>query len=360
LDRIGQAADLFRQAVALNPRDSASWNNLGKCLKELNRLDDSVAAYERALEISSDYPNARFGRGTSLLAAGRLEEGFKDYEWRRRLLAARKFGRPEWTGNQIGGKTLFLYAEQGYGDALQMVRFIPLARERGARIVLECRPDLETLFNYSRSAEQVVPFGAPVPAFDYFLPLASLPHVLGVTRETISQQTPYLQAPPNRSLASARNGKLKVGLVWAGSPDHQQDAARSIRLEALMPVLQVPGTSFFSLQKPVPERDHPCLNGFSDRINSDLPLKDFLETASIINALDLVITVDTAVAHLAGALGKPVWVLLQHSPDWRWSLDSADTPWYPTMKLFRQSERNHWDKPIASVAEALREFVPAP
>jgi hypothetical protein len=357
LDRIEQAADLFRQAVKLNPRDSASWNNLGKCLKELNRLEDSVAAYDRALEILSDYPNAHYGRGTSLLAAGRLLEGFKDYEWRRRLRAARKFAQPEWTGNAIPGKTLFLYAEQGYGDALQMARFIPLARERGARIILECRPDLETLFRYSKSADQIVPFGAPMPAFDFFLPLASLPHLLGITLETIPNRTPYLQAPPNNVVAAASDGKLKVGLAWAGSPDHQQDAARSIRLEAFMPLLRAPGVSFFNLQKPVPDRDHPCLNGVSDRVNSDLGLTSFLETASVIAGLDLVITVDTAVAHLAGALGKPVWLLLQHSPDWRWFLDRADTPWYPAMKLFRQTERGKWEPPILSIAEALRQMA---
>jgi len=355
LDRIEQAADLFRRAVDLNPRDSASWNNLGKCLKELNRLEDSVAAYDRALEILPDYPNARYGRGTSLLAAGRLLEGFKDYEWRRRLRAARKFSRPEWTGNAIPGKALFLYAEQGYGDALQMARFIQVARERCGRVIVECRPDLETLFNYSKCADHVVPFGAPMPAFDYFLPLASLPHILGATLETIPGQTPYLHAPPNNCVAAASEGKLKVGLAWAGSRDHQQDAARSIRLEAFMPILRTPGVSFFNLQKPVPDLDHPCLNAVSNRVNSDLGLTSFLETASVIAGLDLVITVDTAVAHLAGALGKPVWLLLQHSPDWRWFLDRADTPWYPTMKLFRQTERGKWETPILSVAEALRQ-----
>jgi len=268
----------------------------------------------------------------------------------------RKFDRPEWKGEAIPGKTLFLYAEQGYGDALHMVRFLPLLRELVGRIILECRPDLETLFNYSKSADQVVPFGGSIPPFDYFLPLASLPYVLGVTLETIPNRTPYLQALSKEDLAAASDERLKVGLVWAGSPDHQQDAARSIRLEAIMPILRVPEISFVSLQKAVPDQDRSCLDEVSDRMNSNLPLGDFMETASVIAGLDLVITVDTAVAHLAGALGKPVWLLLQNSPDWRWFLNREDTPWYPTMKLFRQPERGNWETPILRVAEKLRQM----
>lgn len=356
LDRIEQAADLFRRAVAINPGDSAGWNNLGKCLKELNRLEESVAAYGRALEISGDYPNAGYGRGTSLLATGRISEGFKDYEWRRSLRAVRKFDKPEWKGERMPAKTLFLYAEQGYGDALQMVRFIPLLKDRVGRVILESRPDLETLFNYSKCADLVVPFGTPFPPFDYFLPLASLPYVLGVTLETIPNRTPYLQAPPTEDPAVTSDARLNVGLAWAGSPDHQQDAARSIRLEVLMPVLRTPGVSFVSLQKAVPDRDRSCRDEVSERVNSKLQLGDFLKTASIIAGLDLVITVDTAVAHLAGAMGKPVWLLLQHSPDWRWFLDRSDSPWYPTMKLFRQTERGNWETPILRVAEELRQM----
>jgi tetratricopeptide (TPR) repeat protein len=354
LEQIERAAALFRRAVEINRHDSASWNNLGKCLKELNRLDESIAAYNRAVEIAPDYALARYGRAVSLLAAGRLTEGFREYEWRWHLTKRRKFPQPAWRGGHASGQTLLLHAEQGFGDAIQMLRFIPAARERVARVILECRPELTTLFQYSNCADAVIPYGSPIPPFDCVTSLLSLPHALGVTLDAIPNRTPYLQAPPGKQLPPAPSGHLKVGLAWAGNPGHHQDAARSIRLQELAPVLQVPGVSFYSLQQSVPARDECCLRSKSDIINFRLIRGDFLDTASVIAELDLVITVDTAVAHLAGALGKPVWLLVQHSPDWRWFLDRPDTPWYPTMQLYRQAERGRWDLPVKRVAEALR------
>lgn len=349
---IERAVALFSRAVEINPRDSRSWNNLGKCLKELNRLDESIEAYNRALEIEPDYALMRYGRAVSLLCAGRLAEGFKEYEWRRHSMKARHFFKPEWHGENAPGRTLLLHAEQGFGDAIQMVRFIRSARRRVGRIVLECRPELRTLLEYSRCADIVVPYGASLPEFDLFLSLSSLPFVLGTTLETIPTKTPYLAAPVRETPLPAGSGVLKAGLAWAGNPGHHQDAARSVQFLDLAPILDVPGVAFYSLQKPVPGRDEPDL-GLASNIHSNLDLKDFLATASIIAELDLVIAVDTAVAHLAGALGKPVWLLLQHSPDWRWFLNRSDTPWYPTMRLFRQTKRNSWKEPIARIAEEL-------
>lgn len=354
LGQIGKAEALFRSAVEKDPRDSACWNNLGKCLKELNRLDESIEAYNRALEIAPDYALARYGRAISLLAAGRLPEGFRDYEWRWHLITPRQFQQPEWTGNPAPGQTLLLHAEQGYGDAIQIVRFIPAARERVGRVILECRPGLETLFQYSKCADTVIPYGLEIPPFDCRLSLISLPRVLGVTLDTIPNRTPYLRAPFCEGLSPVEPGRLKVGLAWAGNPEHHQDAARSIRLEQLAPVLQMPGVSFYNFQMPVPVGDQSFLQMMSGVIRSNLKLADFLDTASVIAEMDLVIAVDTAVAHLTGALGKPVWILLQHSPDWRWLLDRPDSPWYPTMQLFRQTERNEWQSPILRVAKALR------
>ena len=354
LGQVGQAESLFRSAVDKDPRDSASWNNLGKCLKELNRLDESIEAYNRALGIAPDYALARYGRAISLLTAGRLPEGFRDYEWRWHLLSPRQFRQPEWTGNPAPGQTLLLHAEQGFGDAMQMVRFIPAARERVGRVILECRPELHTLFQYAKCADTIIPYGMEIPPFDCRLSLISLPRVLGVTLDTIPNRMPYLQAPSCEWLPPAQPGRLKVGLAWAGNPEHHQDAARSLRLEQLAPVLQVTGVAFYNLQLPVPAGDQPCLQTMSAAIQSNLKLADFLATASVIMEMDLVIAVDTAVAHLAGALGKPVWILLQHSPDWRWLLDRPDSLWYPTAQLFRQKERNEWESPILRVAEALR------
>ena len=353
LGQVEQAASLFRNAVEKNPRDSVSWNNLGKCLKELNRLQESIEAYNRSLEIAPDYALARYGRAISLLAAGQFPEGFRDYEWRWHLIKPRQFQQPEWTGNPAPGQTLLLHAEQGFGDAIQMVRFIPAARERVGRVILECRPELKTLFQYSKCADAVIPYGTEIPPFDCRLSLISLPRALGVTLDTIPNRTPYLRAPSCEGLPPTQLGRLKVGLVWAGNPDHHQDAARSIRLEQLAPVLQVPHAAFYNLQQSVPARDQACLEKYSAAIRSNLNLADFLDTASVIAEMDLVITVDTAVAHLAGALGKPVWTLLQHSPDWRWLLDRPDSPWYPTMRLFRQAKRNEWEPIILRVTEAL-------
>ena len=359
LGQVGKAEALFRGAVEKDPRDSACWNNLGKCLKELNRLDESIKAYDRALEIAPDYALARYGRAVSLLTAGRYPEGFRDYEWRWHLVTPRQFPQPEWTGNPAPSRTLLLHAEQGFGDAMQMVRFIPAARERVGRVILECRPGLEKLFQYSKCADAVIPYGMEIPPFDFRLSLISLPRVLGVTLDTIPNRTPYLQAPPCEWLPQGQLGRLKVGLAWAGNPEHHQDAARSLRLERLAPVLQVPGVAFYNLQQPVPAGDAAFLRQFSAVVRSDLKLADFVDTASVIAEMDLIISVDTAVAHLAGALGKPVWILLQHSPDWRWLLERADSPWYPTAQLFRQAERNEWKTPVLRAAGALRHQLKA-
>jgi len=357
LGQVEQASSLFRNAVEKDPRDSASWNNLGKCLKELNRLDESIDAYNRALEIAPDFALARYGRAVSQLAAGRYPEGFQDYEWRWHLITPRQFQQPEWTGISAPGQTLFLHAEQGFGDAIQMVRFIPLARERVGRVILECRPELHTLFQYSECADTVIPYGMEIPSFDCRLSLISLPRALGVTLDTIPNWTPYLRASSCEGLPPMQPGRLKVGLAWAGNPEHHQDAARSLRLEQLAPVLQVPGVTFHNLQQPVPAGDQACLQTMSAIFRSGLKLANFLDTASVVSEMDLVISVDTAVAHLAGALGKPVWILLQHSSDWRWLLNRQTSPWYPTAQLFRQAKRNEWETPILRVAEALRHQI---
>ena len=360
LEQVERAAALFRRAVEINPRDAESWNNLGKCLKELNRLDESIEAYNRAIEIVPDYALARYGRAISLLTMGRLAEGFQEYEWRWHSMTPRKFPQPAWQGEIARDKALFVHAEQGFGDAIQMVRFISAARKRVGCIILECRPELATLFQYSKCADVVIPHKATIPPFDYFIPLLNLPRALGVTLDTIPGGTPYLQAPVYQRFLPTPSARLKVGLVWAGNPNHHQDAARSIRLAELAPILEVPGVAFYSLQQPVPSHDEAFLRAKSNNINTSPIFNNFLETASLVAEMDLVITVDTAVAHLAGALAKPVWMLVQHSPDWRWFLDRADTHWYPTMRLFRQTERNHWEQPVGCMAEALRRLSTSP
>jgi hypothetical protein len=257
---------------------------------------------------------------------------------------------------------LFLHAEQGFGDALQDVRFIPPARARAgaARVILECRPELKTLFVHSGCADVVIAYGEAIPAFDCWTSLISLPGLLDLTLPAISGHTPYLQASAGPPLPPAPTGHRKVGLVWAGNPTHHNDAARSLSLAELAPLFQVPEVMFYSLQKPVPARDEADFRSAPNLVDLGGRLGDFLATAAVVAQLDLVIAVDTAVAHLAGALGKPIWTLLPFSPDWRWFLDRPDTPWYPTMRLFRQPQRGQWAPVLHQVAEALAGFTPPP
>jgi tetratricopeptide (TPR) repeat protein len=356
LDDLERAAAAFQRAVGLNPRDAESWNNLGKCFKELNRVNESIAAYERALEVNPDYLIARQGRAISLLTAGRLAEGYRDYECRWLTLHPRPITAPRWEGQPIPGQTLFLHAEQGFGDGIQSARYPALARERCGRVILECRPELKSLFVHSGVADGVIAFGEAIPSVDYFISVISLPRPLGFTLSTIPGRTPYLQAPRRTPPLRAPAGQLKVGLIWAGSATHRDDANRSVALDWLAPVLATPGVVFYSLQMPVPARDAAALAAFPDVVELG-PFPDYLATASAVLEMDLVIAVDTSVAHLAGALGKPVWTLVQFASDWRWFAQFGDqTPWYPTMRLFRQPQRGAWAPVIERVAAELKRF----
>jgi tetratricopeptide (TPR) repeat protein len=354
LGEVERAIDCFQKAVTLAPRDTASWNNLGKCLNESNRLDDSLAAYDQAIAIDPHYSLARYGRALTLLGSGHWPEGFREYnQWRSHGIKPREFPRPQWLGEMIPGRALFLHAEQGYGDAILYARFLPPVRERAAKVILECRPELKSLFLHSGIADEIIAYGEAIPPFDYFTSQASLPGILGVELNAIPNQVPYLKAPPTPRLISAPSENLKVGLAWAGNPSHHNDAARSLRLEDLIPLLQVPEVTFYSLQTPVPARDQSAFRLWSGIVGLSAGFTDFLTTAGAVANMDLVISVDSAITHLAGALARPVWTLLPFAPDWRWLLDRQDTPWYPTMRLFRQTQRNQWAPVIAKAAAEL-------
>jgi len=357
LNELERAVAAFHRAVQLNPRDSESWNNLGKCFKELNQIEDSIAAYDQALKVNPGYLLALQGRSLSFLSAGRLAEGYRDYELRWLTLKPREFGGPRWAGQNIYGKTLFLHAEQGYGDGIQSARYARLARERCGRVILECRPELKSLFVYSGVADEIIAFGEPIPAFDYYTSAISVPGLMNVTTSSIPANIPYLKAPPATQSLPASHRKLKVGLVWAGSATHSDDANRSMPLDIMAPILAVHGVSFYSLQMPVPPRDVETAKTFSN-LTLLGPFDDYLATASIVAELDLIISVDTSVAHLAGALAKPVWNLIQFAPDWRWFPQFGErTPWYPTMRLFRQPQRRDWGSVVNQVAVELSQQV---
>lgn len=354
LGEIPAAVLAFQQATALNPADAEGWNNLGKCLKDSNRVEESIAAYDRALALKPDYVLALQGRSLSLLASGRLKEGFRDYEHRWLTVRPRHFDQSRWTGEPIPGKTLFLHAEQGFGDGIQAARYPALLQGRCARVILECRPELKSLLAYSKVADEVIAYGEPLPPFDCYNSVISVPGMLGISLETLPN-APYLRAPAATSVPGNPTGRLKVGLVWAGNPTHHEDALRTIPLALWAPIVAVPNVDFFSLQVSVPKRDEATLHGWP-HIQGPGVLADYLATATLVAQLDLVICVDTSVAHLAGALGKPVWTLIQHAPDWRWFLQFGNqTPWYPSMQLFRQAERGKWEPVMAEVAEQLRQ-----
>jgi Flp pilus assembly protein TadD len=354
LGEVERAVLLFRKAVELKPHDVASLNNLGKSLSDCNRLEEAIDAYNRGLAIDPQYALARYGRAITLLAAGRLTEGFREYnQWRTHGIKPRQFTQPEWQGEHIPDKTLFLHAEQGFGDAMQYARFLPEVRKRAGRVILECRPDLKTFFTYCGCADEVIAYSETIPPFDCFTSMASLPGIIRVTLPTIPNQVPYLKAPTEKKLPPAPAGQLRVGVVWAGNPGHHNNAARSMRLKQFAPILDVPGVTFYSLQKVVPEPDAALFQSRSRIVDLSGGFDSFLETAEMVAQLDLIIAVDTAVAHLAGALARPVWVLLPFAPDWRWLMDREDTPWYPTMRLFRQKHRAEWAPVIVRVTEEL-------
>ncbi len=346
----------FRRGVELAPADPVLWNNFARTLEALGRADEALAAYERAIQLEPEFSLARSNHALVLLSLGRLQEGFQEYEWRWRKVPARPYSQPFWRGQPIEGKTLLVCAEQGFGDCIQFARFVPQARGLCGRVILECQPALHRLFQHAAVADELTQVGAPPPAFDYYIPLMSLPLALGTTMETLPQKQ-WLTAPAGPPLPSRPAGALKVGLVWAGNPTNFNNSRRSLRFSDYAPFLEIPNTAFYSLQLTVKPEDEVLVTRAEKLLSPPQPLADFYDTAALIGQLDLVISVDTAVAHLAGSLGKPVWTLVFQPGDWRWLLGRSDSPWYPTMRLFRQGQPGNWRPVLQEVATELRAFA---
>ena len=359
MDRLDEAREPARRAAELDPDNAELQLNLGTLLLRLGRTGDAAAALDRAVALRPDYPEARWNRAQSLLLNANFRDGWAEYEWRLRCPGlnayGRTFDRPRWDGGALDGRRILVHAEQGFGDTLQFVRFLPLVKTQGGHVILECQPALVRLLEGVPGGDEVVPAGGGLPDFDCTVPLLSLPHLFGTDEATIPA-APYLCPPAPPLLVLPDSKARRIGLVWAGRPEHANDRNRSIPLERFRPLLDTEGVDFFSLQLE-PGREQIAAGGLRGRI-ADLAdsLTDFAVTASAIDQLDLVVAVDTAVAHLAGALGKPIWLLLPHVPDWRWMLGRSDTPWYPTMRLFRQPEAGDWDSVFALVGAALREM----
>lgn len=367
LEQLEEAEVCYRQALALQPDLATILNNLGVVLNSQGRLGDAIAIYRHLLEVDDAYAEGHWNLSVALLAAGEYLEGWREYEWRFRKanpVASRDFPQPLWDGSALHGRNLLLHAEQGFGDTIQFARYARLVAQRGGRVILECQvPALKRLLHSLEGVAEIVVAGEPLSPFDCHLPMMSLPLVFGTTLETIPAQIPYLVAEPADVEAWGQRlgpaAAFRVGLVWFAKQSQVLNRKRSCRLEMFAPLWAVPGVEFFSLQIGLgAEQLAEC--GAASLIK-DLTghITDFADTAGFIANLDLVITIDTAVAHLAGALGARTWVILPHIAEWRWLCLRQDSPWYPTMRLFRQPMAGDWSGLMSSVAEALNDCVQA-
>jgi predicted O-linked N-acetylglucosamine transferase (SPINDLY family) len=359
LGRFAEAVEHYRFVQKRQPSRPDIYKNLGNAFYGLGNLDQAIRCFRRALALDPDYADAHWDLALALLAAGDYEAGWREHEWRWRQkpLRPRDYAEPQWQGQPLAGKRVLIYAEQGFGDSLQFLRFVPDIGALGAEILLELQPELRALAAESVAVSRLIDRGEPSPPFDYHLPMHSLPYALGIRLSDLPGPMPYLKVPEGRAkemrVYIRERPVLKVGLVWAGSPTHGNDRWRSPGFETLAPLLAVDGAEFYLLQKGPGRRE---LEGFplSARCTDlDSVLRDFADTAAAVAALDLVITPDTSVAHLAGALGRPCWVLLPALTEWRWMLQRSDNPWYPSLRLFRQTVLGEWGDVMVFVKREL-------
>ena len=361
LNRPQDAVTSYDAALKLAPRHAQALTNRANALRRLDRPAEALLNVEGALASQPDYPEAQFEASLAQLTLGLFRVGWKGYEarWATAVFARhrRNFTAPLWLGERpIRGKTILLHAEQGYGDTIQFVRYAPLVAELGAKVFLEVQPELVRLLSQIRGVEVIVARGEPLPVCDFHCPLLSLPLAFDTTLETIPGDVPYIR--PGRAETVAFEGCLpskrpRIGLAWAGERSHKNDLNRSMRLQTLLPLLGNSDVQFVSLQHELCAEDECFVGDHPEICRIGERLRDFAETAAIISLLDIVISVDTAIAHLAGALGKPVFVLLPLAADFRWLRGRPDSAWYPTARLFRQKSFEQWDEVIAAVQHAL-------
>jgi tetratricopeptide (TPR) repeat protein len=365
LDRDSEALASYDRALALRPQNPETLNNRGNVLHGLGRPREALEAYDRALALKPDDAQIHLDASLCRLLLGDLERGWPEYEWRWRVPsfpdAKRKFTRPLWIGEEdISGKTILIYAEQGLGDTIQFCRYVPGLTRGGAEVLLHVQPALKPLLSGLLGVREVLTAGDHVPAYDLRCPLMSLPLAFGTTSTNIPARVPYL-SPPRESLRKweSRLGKkhhARIGIAWSGSTLHKNNRNRSIELGKMLP-LSIPGVQLHSLQKDVPAGDQELLQESNEILHFDSELNDFADTAALVSLMDVVISVDTAAAHLAGALGRPVWIMLPFAPDWRWLLHRDDSPWYPTAQLYRQPQIGDWDSVIKQLKESLAELA---
>jgi tetratricopeptide (TPR) repeat protein len=370
--RYQDALDSFDAALEIKPDFATAHHNRGVALEKLGRHDSALECQMEAIKFQPDLAEAHLHRGLMLLRLGHFEKGLREYEWRWLSAggggARRVFSQPLWIGREnLRGKSIFIHAEQGFGDTIQFARFVPVLAALGARISIAVPPILAPLIRTLKGVEHMVALGDPPPRTDFHCPLLSLPLALGTTLATIPSEIPYLQVDSKRAKALgaeiASRARVKatrlIGVCWSGNPSHGDDHERSIAFEAFATVVAGSGATFVSLQKDVRATDSAALKK-SKLVDLSSELKDFSDTAAAVSLMDLVISVDTSVAHLAGALGKPVWILLPQSADWRWLIARDDSPWYPSAKLHRQAKAGEWQPLIRSVKRELAKLLEMP
>jgi len=395
LGRTHEAMEALRKAVAIDPSIPAAWSNLGNEFFNDLRFEEAIEAYQRALRLKPDFADAMCNLGGALqehaptlgpaleaferaaalqpdfatahwnlgfvrLLLGDYARGLPEYEWRLKtaVVQPREFAEPLWDGSDLAGRRILLHTEQGLGDTIQMARYLPRVAQRGGTVILECSGPLVRLMRGVAGVANVVALGEPLPEFDVYCPIMSLPLMFKTTLATIPWDGPYLRA--DEELAAAWSRRLardarrpRIGLVWAGRAENKVDWKRSMRLEQFAQLASMTNARFFSLQKGrgVEEARRPPAG--MELIDFTEELRDFADTAALVANLDLVISVDTGVAHLAGAMGRPVWILLPYRPDWRWMMDREDSPWYPSVRLFRQEKPRDWATVIDRVKQEL-------
>ena len=372
--RHDEALAAAKRAVALAPADPLCLHNLAIIHSERAEYDEALACAQAALAIDPRQPGAHFVRAEVLLVRGQMEEGWDEYEWRFQIGGAaplippqvQRADRPQWQGERLDGKTLLLIGDQGFGDVIQFSRYIPWAREHSGAgaIAIGCGKEVGELIRQLAPRATIFQKWDDCPPYAAYAALSGLPRLAKTRVETIPAPIPYLQADPakivtwrERLASLIPKGFKRVGLVWAGRPAHNNDRNRSTSLATYKPLFDLPGIAFVALQKGPAT---PQAGGFFARaplVNLGAEIGDYGDTMAIMENLDVIVSVDTSVVHLAGALGRPVWVMIPRAPDWRWLLGRADTPWYPSMRLFRQTKPNSWEDVVARIKDALPGYL---